>query len=145
MIALPPDVVRWIHRSGEDPDCGITALALACGQTYDAVLGEAVKIEPKAVTWGLRIRDMRKVAAKFGFSTRLLRKFDLNEDTGILSVSGPEGEHVVYLWEGRIIEPRQDSRSLWLDPHDFLEHHLWDAKALITVKKKDSTMPGKKA
>lgn len=135
MIALPPDVVRWVHRSGEDPDCAVTALALALGETYDVVLGEAMKVEPRAVTWGMRLREMRRVAKRLGFSTRLRRKFDLHEDTGILSVSGPEGEHVVYLWEGRIIEPRQDSRSLWLDPNDFLKHHLWEPKSLLTVKK----------
>lgn len=134
-MALPPDVVRWVSRSGEDSDCAIAAIALATGETYDAVLSEAVQVRSDAVTRGMVWRDIRAVVARLGFTSKLRRKYDLEEDTGILDCKRGREEHVVYLWEGRIIEPRLDRRSLWRDPDAFLSHEGWTAGMLLTVKK----------
>lgn len=131
---LPPDVVRWVSRSGEDPDCAIAAIALATGQTYDAVLAQAVQVRADAIR-GMNWKDIRGVVARLGFSSALKRKYDLDEDTGILDCKRGREEHVVYLWAGRIIEPRLDRRSLWADPVAFLEHEGWTAGMLLTLKK----------
>jgi hypothetical protein len=135
MLALPPDVVRWVSRSGEDPDCAIVAISLACGATYDAVLAEAIQVTPDAVSRGMNWRQIRATVKRLGFTSTLKRKYDLEDDTGILDCKRGREEHVVYLWEGRIIEPRLDRRALWKDPDAFLAHEGWTPGMLLTVKK----------
>lgn len=133
-MALPPDVVRWVSRSGEDPDCAIAAIALATGETYDAVLAQAVQVRPDAIR-GMNWRDIKATVHRLGWQYQMKRKYDVAADTGILDCKAGRKEHVVYLWAGRIIEPRLDRRSLWADPVAFLEHEGWTAGALLTVKK----------
>lgn len=135
MLALPPDVVRWVGRSGEDGDCAIAAIALACGATYEEVMQAATLTNPTAVTRGMNWRDIKATVVKLGFSYRMRRKFDIEEETGILDCKRKREEHVVYLWEGRIIEPRQDRRSLWLDANQFLVHEDWKPGMLLTVER----------
>lgn len=134
MLALPPDVVRWVGRNGEDGDCAIAAIALACGTTYEETLAAALLCREDAIH-GLNWKDMKALVKRLGLSCSLHRKYDLDEDTGVLDCRHGRKEHVVYLWEGRIIEPRLDRRSLWLDPKAFLEHEGWTAGMLLKIRK----------
>jgi hypothetical protein len=111
------------------------AIALATGCTYDVVLGEAVRIAADAVKRGMIWRDMRRTIAALGLSSTLRRKYDIDEDTGILGLKRERGkeEHVVYLWAGRIIEPRLDRRGLWMDPSAFLANEGWVVTTLLVV------------
>ena len=133
MLALPPDVVHWVSRNGQDGDCAIAAISLATGASYEAVLAEAIQVRSDAVTVGLNWREIRTTIKRLGFSSRLRRKYDLDEDTGILDCKRGRQEHVVYLWEGRIVEPRW--RSMWRDPEAFLKHEDWAPGMLLTLKK----------
>lgn len=131
---LPPDVVRWVSRNGEDGDCAIAAIALATGNTYETVLAESIAVRPGAIR-GMNWRDIKAVVARLGFSYRLRRKYDIEEDTGILDCKRGREEHVVYLWAGRILEPDMRRRMLWRDPEAFLANEGWTAGQLLTIRK----------
>lgn len=134
-VAVPPDMVRWVPRNAENGDCAITALQLATGMTYESVLAGALKVSPNILTNGLSWPEIRRIARKLGFNTKLLRRgrYDLDEATGILNVvHKKDGHHVVYLWEGRVIEPQ--FQSLWKDPDAFLKHHKYRATSLLVLE-----------
>mgnify|MGYP001579715419 CR=1 FL=1 len=113
----PPDMVRWIPRNAENSDCAITALQLATGLTYEAVLAAALNVVPGVLTKGMSMANLKRVAAELGFAASWKRKYDISEATGLLYVETKKEGHVVYLWEGRVIEPL--SQSLWRDPADY--------------------------
>lgn len=140
-LAAPPDVIRWEQRSQGHGDCTIAALSLALGVSYENVLATAVTIAPCVLQEGMFLRDMCEVAKAFGFKARLHRKYTLDDDTtGILSVAQPHvrgSGHVVYLWEGRVLEPEHTRAQLWLDYRDFLTHYKYEHDALITLKQKE--------
>lgn len=131
----PPDFVQWVNRSGQDYDCAIAAIMLACGPSYNAVLAEAIRIQPDAVKRGMNWRDIKATVHRLGWQYRMRRKYDLTTDTGILGVTGFQGDHVVYLWAGRVIEPRPDAPGHWLYARKFLDSQGWTAGMLLTVKK----------
>lgn len=135
MLALPPDCVRWICRNGEDNDCAVAAIALACGISYEAALGAAMGQAKNPIHVGMTLREIRATIKALGYKARTRKSYDLDEDTGILWVSvRGEDDHVVYLWEGRVIEPSLGRRSLWLDPKNYLTHEDARAGVLITVE-----------
>lgn len=125
-------MVRWVPRNGENEDCSIVALQLACGLTYEAVLAAAVMLVPRVLERGLFWKEMQQVAAALGFVTRLRRKYDIEEDTGILHVKDKTTQHVVYLWRGRVIEPAD--QAMWLDPQDYLSCMKLKAGSLLVVE-----------
>lgn len=136
LVAAPPDVIRWSPRSAGHGDCAVAALELACGVTYEVALSAALGASPTCLTDGLTWNDIKRAAKLLGFKSRLQSKYALDEDTGILNViqgSNDKTEHVVYLWEGRIIEPMDSRRQLWLNPQQFLEHYEYKAKSLLVI------------
>lgn len=138
LLTAPPDVLRWSPRSAGNGDCAVAALELACGVIYEQALEAAMHFSPKIMKNGLTTKQMRQTAEKLGWITRLRRGFDVAEDTGILCVVQPhvaDSAHAVYLWEGRIIEPKDDRRQLWLSAEEFLSHYKYKAISLIEVFK----------
>ena len=136
LLAAPPDILRWSPRSSGHGDCTVAALELACGVTYEKALAAALLTEPDVLDLGMTLVGICAVVQALGFSTRLHRQFDISEDTGILSVEQPRfknSKHVVYLWEGRVIEPKSDRRQLWLDADQFLKHYRYKADTLIEI------------
>lgn len=131
-----PEVIRWTPRSGDHGDCAITALALACGITYETALSASLAAHPSSLD-GMALKHIRKAAGYLGFKTRAVTKFDLTEDTGILWVVGRDDDesHVVYLWEGRILEPMCGVYEMWLSGEDFVNHYKYDTVKLITVER----------
>lgn len=137
MMAAPPDVLRWSPRSDGHGDCALSALSLACGVTYEVALAAALKVDSAILTAGLTMREIQRVLRKLGFKGQYARRVDLDEGTGILSVSQPHVEgsgHVVYLWEGRIIEPMHDRQQLWLDAASYLSHYKYKAEWLLVIR-----------
>jgi len=135
MNALPPDCVRWITRNGEDNDCGIAAISLATGHSYEQVLGVAVGLNPSVLMSGMSNKEIRATLTELGYDSKVRRKFDLEEDTGVLIIEDHRQErHAVYLWEGRIIEPSLGRRSLWLDANNYLLSEKSKAVWLIEPK-----------
>lgn len=134
MITLPPDCVRWIHRNGEDNDCAIAAISLATGLSYETVLGTAMNIQPLATMHGMSMKAIRAALSALGYTSKVRRKFDLDEDTGILWLTGKRDSHVVYLWEGRIVEPSLGRRELWLDPRGYLAAEKFKVGSLLVIE-----------
>jgi hypothetical protein len=141
-FAAPPDVIRWSPRSAGNGDCVVAAIEIACGITYEQALEAAVRQCPRKVMQnGMFIKETRRTIHSLGWKTKLRFKFDVDEDTGILFVDQPqygeEGscEHAVYLWEGRIIEPQNARRQLWLTASAFLAHYKTKATHLLEIYK----------
>lgn len=141
MLAAPPDVLRWSPRSAGHGDCTIAAIELACGVTYEQALAAAVQVDPNVLDRGLHGTEIVRTVQLLGFAGELRRTYNLEEDTGMLFVQergGRRVHHVVYLWEGRILEPRDDRRQLWLSAEQFLKHYRYKAYGLIVVKEDKS-------
>ena len=136
-LAAPPDVLRWTPRYEQDHgDCAVSALSLACGVTYENALAATLKVAPDVLISGLSWDEIRTAAKLLGVTPRLLRrgKYELDEATGILNIIQPsvkDSDHVVYLWAGRIIEPKSDRRQLWLSAEQFLSHYGYRARSLM--------------
>lgn len=140
LMASPPDVLRWEPRGQGHGDCAIAALALACGVTYEIALAAVLGVCANALIEGLDIKEVKLAATHLGFKVRISRKYDLEDDTGILFVEQPhvkDSGHAVYLWEGRIIEPKHDRQQLWLEAQAFLSHYKYKAKELIRLEREE--------
>lgn len=140
LLAAPPDVIRWSPRSIGHGDCAVAAIEIACGVTYETALAAALSIAPDVLTAGMSWPAIRKSVESLGFKSRMKRKYDLEEDTGILAVQQPnykDSDHAVYLWEGRIIEPKHDRQQLWLEASAFLNHYKYESYGLLTVTFKE--------
>jgi len=143
-VTAPPDVLRWSSRSGDHGDCVVAALELACGVSYETALAASVRVCPNILSEGMWLTEVPKAAKLLGYRVRKQRAgtFDLDESTGILHVYQShrpirETSHVVYLWGGRVVEPKADRRQLWLDAGQFLKHYGYRAGALLTLHGKD--------
>lgn len=141
-VTAPPDVLRWTSRSGDAGDCVVAALELACGVSYEDALAMSLRAAPNVLREGMWLTEIPKVARLLGYRVRKHRAgtFEADESTGILHVYQPhrpkETSHVVYLWDGRVIEPKADRRQLWRYPDQFLRHYGYRAGALLTLHAK---------
>lgn len=140
-LTAPPDVIRWVHRSGDHDDCSVAAIALACGVTYERALAAVLVFEPNVLAGGIQWVNLGKAVRSLGHKTKVLpfEKIDLSSDglSGILElepVQSPKYTHVVYLWKGRVIEPKADRRELWEDPEQFFNHYGYRVGRLLTIK-----------
>jgi hypothetical protein len=129
--AAPPEMIRWVRRNPDNGDCGIVALQLACGLTYEAVLAAALKVAPKALEKGLSMTNLQRTAKALGFSGRWRRRYDIEADTGLLYVETKHLGHVVYLWAGRVIEPKEE--AMWQRPADYLAFEKAKAGSLLVL------------
>lgn len=143
-VAAPPDVLRWTARSGDHGDCVVAALELACGVSYEEALQAALAVSPDILQVGMWIKDIPKAAQRLGHRVRAIRagRFEIDEETGILHVYQGhrplrETSHVVYLWDGRVIEPKFDRRQLWRHPEQFLKHYGYRAGALLVTWRRE--------
>lgn len=138
-LAAPPDILRWSPRSIGHGDCAVAALEIACGVTYEVALAASVLVRKTVLRDGLEWSHMKAVARRLGFEPKVLSHFSLDDDTGILYVVQPhvdDSDHVVYLWEGRIIEPMNARQQLWLNAEDFLRHYHYQHKGLLVLTPK---------
>jgi hypothetical protein len=127
-----PTLVRFVRQSGFHGDCGVATLGMLGGCVYEDALAAVVRYQPAALHAGLTWPQMRRAAKRLGLSTRLLRRYDIDEATGILNVMDAQGEeHFVFLWEGRIVE---GNGELWLFNSDYLKHYGYTAKALLVAR-----------
>lgn len=135
MLSAPPDVIRWSPRSDSyHGDCAVAAIEIAYGVTYETALSCCLGVCSNVLANGMTIREMKKAIGFLGYHTRVKwTKIDLADETGILGVDTPTGKHshVVYLWEGRIIEPMCERRQLWLNAEDFIAHYGYRVDGLI--------------
>jgi len=123
-----PELVRVVRQDGESPDCAVASLAMFCGVGY----GEALAAFPKphrVIRVGAYLTELQSAAKTFGIRTRLRKRFDIEEDTGILHVSGKD-EHLVFLWAGRIIE---GNGECWLSALSYLTTYEYQPKTLVVA------------
>ena len=136
-VAIPPDVVRWVSRSGGDGDCAIAAISLATGHTYEQVLQAALDVGIHPLPDGLYTAEVKRILTHLKISWKLKRKkFDLEKDTGILCLQAKNkknSDHAVYLWAGRIVEPAIEHRSFWLDPSLYLLTEDYSIECLLVL------------
>lgn len=141
-VVAPPDVLRWSLRSGDVPDCVVAALEMACGVSYEEALAACLGADPDVLTHGMYWRETKKAAKRLGFKMSVLARgrYDIDESTGILHVYQPRKmhstSHVVYLWDGRIIEPKSDRRQMWRHPEQFIAHYGYRSGSLLVIEEK---------
>lgn len=139
-FAAPPDVIRWSTRSGNHGDCVVAALELAIGVTYEQALQASAAVASDVLTNGLSWGETVRVARRLGERAEILRagRYDIDDATGLLHVYQPRdrsgSSHAVYLWDGRIVEPKADRQQLWLHPDQFLKHYGYRAGSLVVIK-----------
>ncbi len=126
-----PTLVRFVRQRPPHGDCGVATLATLAQCTYEEALAAVVRYQPAVLQSGLDWQEMRRAAKRLGLTTRLRRRYDINEATGILRLRNLKGEeHYTYLWAGRIV----DSGDGWEDPDDYLQHHGYTPTALLTLE-----------
>jgi hypothetical protein len=135
VTAAPPNVVHWTPRSSDHNDCVLLALCQATGFSYEETLAAALTVQPAALETGLTAGETRRIVKEMGFRARVRRRFDLDDDTGVLFVRSGRDYHAVYLWAGRVINTtRYDRGALWLDPEEYLKNGGWAPDVLVTVE-----------
>ncbi len=127
-MAAAPDFIRFVKQTGYHGDCSISALGMLTGTLYEDVLIAAASVNPTVLQTGMTWPQMRKVASLLGVVTRLARKYDITEDTGVLNVVRGKDDHVVFLWEGRIID---GNGEMWIAPDGYLKQYGYTAGALL--------------
>lgn len=123
-----PEMVRFVKQDGESLDCAIATVAMLCGVTYTQALTAFPK-PSKVLESGAYLTELQAAAKKLNVKTKIKKRFDVDEDTGILYVSGKD-EHLVFLWAGRIIE---GNGECWLNPASYLATYKYKAKSLVVV------------
>lgn len=122
----------------ESGDCAVACLHMLIGKSYQEIVFAA---PPKAHKHGMTCREMIATAAKLDVQMRMRRKFDQNEDTGILSLNPDpkyntghikRDEHVVLLLSGMVYDAYNG--RLWSDTDTFLKHERYTAGTLLTVE-----------
>lgn len=110
-------------------DCAVAAVAMLCGVTY----GEALASFPRpahVMKTGAYLTEIRAACKRLGVRTRIRKRFELDDANGILHVSGKD-EHVVLVWEGRIID---GNGECWVDALTYLGTYEYVPKTLLAVE-----------
>lgn len=108
-MILPP-FTTIVPQRGHG-DCGIAALATFLGRSYEDVFEATIGIAPSPHHRGLWMSQIMRVAATFGVTLRRRRKFNIDEDTGIIGI---RRDHVGVLREGIVID--SDGPMVWFEP-----------------------------
>lgn len=136
MLPTVPARVQFIRQTGDHGDCGVSTLAMLAGLPYADSLAACVSIQPAALHTGLTWAQMRAAAKILGLKVRVTSRYNIDSDTGILNVAKlcrngrKTGEHLVFLWEGRIVE---GNGELWLEPAAYLKHCDYTAYKLMVI------------
>jgi hypothetical protein len=87
-------------------DCAVACLAMLLNVSYEAALLAMGRFN------GAYIREIKAAAKRLGHPLRSTRKFDLDQDTGILAVRSAKWktDHVVVLKDGLIVDT---DGSIW--------------------------------
>jgi hypothetical protein len=114
--SLHPAIATPIVSGREPNDCAVCVLAMYLGRTYEDVLREvAVRDRPWQGRQGLRLREIEQIARALGTTLRRLRKYDLYNAYGMLSLPN----HLVLVRSGMIVDPEPGGATLW-EVDDFL-------------------------
>jgi ABC-type bacteriocin/lantibiotic exporter with double-glycine peptidase domain len=128
-----PSMVRFIRQSGHHADCGVVCLSMLAGVMYEDALAAILPHEPAVLHRGIRWTELRRAAKVLGIKTKLLRAYDLEEDTGILGLKALKkgvDDHYTFLWEGRIVDGGKEG---WRHPSDYCKHYALKPTWLLTA------------
>lgn len=104
---LPQAFTRLVPKRGTN-DCAVAAIASFLGRDYEEVLIAASRANKDIWRDGLTGKHHVSVCSRLGVKTRWFRKFDLEDDTGVLWLSyndSHQRHHSVLLIEGKIYDP----------------------------------------
>lgn len=125
-------MVRLVRQTGIETDCVIAAFASLTGLTYTQALVHCATVNPDVLRLGMTWKDTRRAARRAGIKTRVLRRFDMGDATGLLCVrrtkNGQLEEHVVLLWEGRLCD---GNGELWLEPDQYFSAYGYKPTSLL--------------
>ncbi len=128
------------HRQG---DCGIAALAMLLGQTYEDVLAASItRKHPQPHVGGMYTRELQTVAKRLGTTLLLRRSWDLEEDCGLLTVEllkpkpGEFPQHLVLLKFGLVFDT---DGIVWTPDVYFAQHNFRPISLLVEKDKGEET------
>ena len=122
-------IVTTLVPGREPADCVVSSLAMYLNVSYEDAL-RAVTMADKEFFGkkGIWTRQIKKAAKLLGQPLKLKRKFDFNEDYGLLLLN----DHCTILRNGLVIDP---DKTVW-EWEDFLEHYhycLLDVEGLLVA------------
>jgi hypothetical protein len=127
-------VIKIVTQRGEG-DCGIAAIAMLLGRTYEDVLAAAVS-KTKSRTLhvrGVHFRQIRQTLDALGYRTRTKRKVDFDNDCGIVDITHRDGRHVAVLKAGLLF----DTTGVVWEPEFYLLDQEGHVTALYYVEPKN--------
>lgn len=128
MASIAPHFIHLVSQTGSHHDCGVAALALFAGVLYEDAL-VAFDRPSTVLKRGVYWTEVVSAAKRLGIKSTVRRRFNVNEDTGILRMKDlNKDEHMVYLWAGRVVD---GSEEAWLYPSDYFDHGGYDPTGLL--------------
>lgn len=101
-----------------DADCGVAALAMLLGVSYEDALIALGGEVPKILKRGVWFTEMQRAAQTLGATLKLKRRWHADEDDGIAQVKFPKGNHhVVVVRDGLIFDT---DLTVW-EPDDYFK------------------------
>lgn len=127
---MPPAIATRLVAGREPNDCAICALAMFLGVSYEDVLREvAVRDRPWQGRQGLRLREIERVARALGTPLRRMRKYELANAYGLLSLP----KHLVLVRSGLLIDAEPGGASLW-EVEDYLHTYKVRPGVLLAAR-----------
>ena len=134
-------MIQLVPSKGHDMigDCGICCLATLSGCSYEDVVAIAVQHVGESWKHGLYVTQLIAIGRDLGLNLKRRRKYDLEQDTGILRATITERhlnkkpsriEHVGVLLEGRIYD--SDLRIWAVDA--FKQHYAAEFGILLEIE-----------
>jgi hypothetical protein len=116
-VATPqpfPEASLTLHVKQGKNDCAIACLASYLGRHPAEVLIAAAAVSKTFWAAGLSGIEHVRVAKRLGYKTKWTKKFDLEDDIGVLFVTFHDNtmQHDVVLIEGRIFDPEYSPARL---------------------------------
>jgi hypothetical protein len=107
---MPAAIVTRLVPGREKNDCAVCVLAMYLGVSYEDVLRQvAVSDRSNQGRRGLRLHEVERIARGLGTPLRRVRKFDILNTYGLLSLPN----HLVLLRGGLIVDPEPGGATLW--------------------------------
>ena len=129
---MKPHRITQIEKQRTGTDCSVCALAMLLDASYNTVWEAAISVLGRAPTRGLYNTECLKVATKLGIRMRVRKRghYDLKRATGLLPVTSAGGKHMVALFRGVVVDPKDG--ALW-EAETYLKAGTWEETSLLEV------------
>lgn len=113
-------------------DCAVCCFVMLLGVSYEVALLAVGRVDPQVATNGLYFTQLKKAAAGLGMHLKSKRRYDVQNDCGILGVQfADKTEHAVILFRGTIIDP--DGGVVWDDVESYVESTGASLRSLLVL------------